>query len=338
MKRFNEYLAEDFDPAIYNHDGGISIDDPTVVDAINSNLEVTTANVFRTPYNALEDVRKVLEYYKIFLPKAIFLDQNHGNDVFEISQFGEKMGMNDQGEVVTASDSPLFVYFEWSLNDEGMFDVFASVVNEDELNEIMADFDAEVEDDETDLTEERSMGGVSKMLYKLVNRMKSEKQSDDVDDYIEHEKQGKTYTQMCEEPMPDLKKKMGAKKVTLSNMMKKEETQLNEGRPSQRHALKDHSYHKKSNAELQYIIKDASTILNFRKTSGMPNWYKKKYGHDKAEKVSEEKAPFKPTETPSTPYEKPKNKSGQLARAAMRAEIQKGKEEKKRLRKSLREK
>jgi len=85
MKRFNEYLAEDFDPAIYNHDGGISIDDPTVVDAINSNLEVTTANVFRTPYNALEDVRKVLEYYKIFLPKAIFLDQNHGNDVFEIS-------------------------------------------------------------------------------------------------------------------------------------------------------------------------------------------------------------------------------------------------------------
>lgn len=225
MKRFNEYLAEDFDPAIHNHDGGISIDDPTVVDAINSNLEVTTANVFRTPYNALEDVRKVLEYYKIFLPKAIFLDQNHGNDVFEISQFGEKMGMNDQGEVVTASDSPLFVYFEWSLNDEGMFDVFASVVNEDELNEIMADFDAEVEDDETDLTEERSMGGVSKMLYKLVNRMKSEKQSNDVDDYIEHEKQGKTFTQMCEEPMPNLKKKMGAKKVTLSNMMKKEENE-----------------------------------------------------------------------------------------------------------------
>jgi hypothetical protein len=363
MKRFNEYLNEDFDPAIYNHDGSISIDDPTVVDAINSNLEASTSCVFRTPYNALEEVRKVLSYYKIFLPKSVFLDQNHGNDVFEISQFGEKMGMNDQGEVVTASDSPLFVYFEWSLNEKGMYDAFASVVSEDELQEIMDDYDSEVEDDETDLTEEHSMGAHSKMLYKLVNRMKAQKQSDDVDAYIEHEKQGKTYTQMCEEPMPDLKKKMGAKKVTLSNMMKKEETQLNEGRPSQRHALKDHSYHKKSNAELQYIIKDAgqaaeamkghsskaenkyrdqlndaSTILNFRKTSGMPNWYKKKYGHDKAEKVSEEKAPFKPTETPSTPYEKPKNKSGQLARAAMRAEIQKGKEEKKRLRKSLREK
>lgn len=224
MKRFTEYLNEDFDPAIHNADGNISINDPTVIDGINANLEAATSCSFRTPYNALEEVRKVLAYYKIFLPKGVFLDQNHGNDVFEISQFGEKMGMNNQGEVVAADDSPLFTYFEWSLNEKGMYEVFAAVVSQEELDEILADYDAEVADDETELQEQHSMAKVSKMLYKVVNKTKSQKQSDDVDAYIEHEKQGKTFTQTNEEMMPDLKKKMGAKKVTLPNMMRKEET------------------------------------------------------------------------------------------------------------------
>jgi hypothetical protein len=308
MKRFTEYLNEDFDPAIFNHDGAISINDPTVMDAINSNLEVSTACTFRTPYNGLEEVRKVLAYYKIFLPKGMFLDQNHGNDVFEVSQFGEKMGMNNQGEVVTASDSPLFVYFEWSLNEKGMYDVFAALVDQEELDEILADYDAEVEDDETDLQEERSMGGVSKMLYKVVNQMKASKQSDDVDSLINHEKEGKTFTQMNEKALPDPRKmmanKMAKKKVSLANL-NKEET-INEGRPSQRHPLEGHEYHRKSDAELTYIGKDAhkaaeamkghnekaeakyldqandaATVRHFRKRNGMPNWYKKNYGHDK---------------------------------------------------------
>lgn len=176
MKRFTEYLNEDFDPAIYNSDGGISIEDPSVVDAINSNLEVATACACRTPYNSLEEIRKVLAYYKIFLPKSIFLDQTDGNDVFEISQFGEKTGMNDQGEVVTANNSSLFVYFEWSVNERGMYDTFACVCDQEELDNILADFDSETGDD------------------------------------------------LNEQSMPDLKKKMGAKKVTLPNMMRKEET------------------------------------------------------------------------------------------------------------------
>ena len=90
MKRFSEYLNEDFDTAVYNSDGGISINDPSVVDGINANLERTTARPFRTPYNALEEIRKIFAYYKIFLPNSVFLDQTDGNDVFEISQFGEK--------------------------------------------------------------------------------------------------------------------------------------------------------------------------------------------------------------------------------------------------------
>ena len=96
-----------------------------------------------------------------------------------------------------------------------------------------------------------------------------------------------------------------ATKKQFANDMKKEEV-VQEGRPSQRHPLEGHDYHKKTNAELEYIAKDAhkaaeamkshnttaenkyrdqandsATVRHFRKTSGMPDWYKKKYGHMK---------------------------------------------------------
>jgi hypothetical protein len=90
-----------------------------------------------------------------------------------------------------------------------------------------------------------------------------------------------------------------------------EET-IQEGRPSQRHPLEGHEYHKKTDAELVHIAKDAhaaaeamkshnttaenkyrdqandsATVRHFRKTSGMPDWYKKKYGHMKEGIVTE---------------------------------------------------
>jgi hypothetical protein len=86
------------------------------------------------------------------------------------------------------------------------------------------------------------------------------------------------------------------------------EESLDEARPSQRHPLEGHEYHKKSNEALVHIAKDAhaaaeamkshnpqaenkyrdqandsATVRHFRKTSGMPDWYKKKYGHVKEE-------------------------------------------------------
>jgi hypothetical protein len=97
--------------------------------------------------------------------------------------------------------------------------------------------------------------------------------------------------------------------------MKKEEV-VQEGRPSQRHPLEGHEYHKKTDAELVHIAKDAhaaaeamkshnttaenkyrdqandsATVRHFRKTSGTPDWYKKKYGHMKEA--------FKPMDEPN---------------------------------------
>jgi len=94
----------------------------------------------------------------------------------------------------------------------------------------------------------------------------------------------------------------------LKKKYNKEEVELQEGRPSQRHPLEGHDYHKKSNEELIGIAKDAhkaaeamkghntqaenkyrdqandsATVRYFRQKSGMPDWYKKKYGHVKEE-------------------------------------------------------
>jgi hypothetical protein len=88
--------------------------------------------------------------------------------------------------------------------------------------------------------------------------------------------------------------------------------QLEEGRQSQRHPLEGHEYHKKSDEALVHIAKDAhkaaeamkshnttaenkyrdqandsATVRHYRKTHGMADWYKKKYGHIKEEVVTE---------------------------------------------------
>ena len=98
---------------------------------------------------------------------------------------------------------------------------------------------------------------------------------------------------------------------------------INEGRPSQRHPLEGHEYHKKTNAELVYIAKDAhkaaeamkshnttaenkyrdqandsATVRHYREKNGMPDWYKKKYGHVK-EDVVQEGRPFRPMDEPN---------------------------------------
>ena len=99
------------------------------------------------------------------------------------------------------------------------------------------------------------------------------------------------------------------------NRTTSEET-VQEGRASQRHPLEGHEYHKKSNDALVHIAKDAhaaaeamkshnttaenkyrdqandsATVRHYRKTNGMADWYKKKYGH-----VEES---FKPMDEPN---------------------------------------
>jgi hypothetical protein len=111
-------------------------------------------------------------------------------------------------------------------------------------------------------------------------------------------------------------RKPGSEGAPSEEILKKtqaiKEEHLEEGRTSQRHPLEGHEYHKKTDAELVHIAKDAhkaaeamkshnttaenkyrdqandsATVRYYRQKNGMADWYKKKYGHIKEEVVEE---------------------------------------------------
>ena len=147
-------MNEETMPFAQTSKGFIGVDDAGVRDNINSLLTGATSKSFLTPYSALEKVSKVLANYHIFLPKYTFAEGNSGVTAFEVNQFGEKMGMTNQGIVKTAEDSPYFIYFEYQMNDSGMFEVFSEIVTEDELSELMDEYNEEDEEEDEDEGEE----------------------------------------------------------------------------------------------------------------------------------------------------------------------------------------
>lgn len=150
-------LKEEVNPS-FNVDRGLM---DVNVDAVRDNINILITGVTEcstvTPYIALERVRKVLAQFHIFLPKVTFLEGEHGVQTFEINQFGEMMGMRNDGTVVTKTEYPYHLYFEYQMNDRGMFDVFSEIVNKDELNELLDDVDEEsMEDEREDKLDESS--------------------------------------------------------------------------------------------------------------------------------------------------------------------------------------
>jgi hypothetical protein len=122
---------------------------------------------------------------------------------------------------------------------------------------------------------------------------------------------------------------------------------LEEGRPSQRHPLEGHDYHKKTNAELEYIAKDAhkaaeamkshntnaenkyrdqandsATVRYYRQKNGMQPWYKKKYGHMNEEQKPPFDGPYKKSTGTVTDKSgakhSPMSRARDLARDAMK--------------------
>jgi hypothetical protein len=339
MKKFKEYINEEITPQALTDKNFVGVENSSVRDNINSLLNGVTTKSVVTPYVSLERVRKALAYYHIFLPAHQFMEGNSGNVIFNISQFGEKYGQTNTGEFVSKSDSPYFLYFEYQMNDLGLFDVFAEVVDDDELEELLGDYESEMDDSEEDdddeddtvvsadqqnnylLNKDEHDGNLKEErlneLKKVAKRAEDKAAKNYYDAYdVETDARKKAIRTKTPEAKKEAEDAKARRLKAVKRVVKfqkyndkkkpiKEET-LNEGRPSQRHPLEGHEYHRKSDAELLYIGKDAhkaaeamkghnekaeakyldqandaATVRYFRKRSGMPNWYKKKYGHDK---------------------------------------------------------
>ena len=157
-------LKEEVDITPYVERGLVGVNVDAVRDNINTFLTGSLSKCFITPYIALEKIRKVLANFHIFLPKTTFLEGDRGVEVFQIKQFGEVMGMRDNGEVVTKIDDPYSLYFEYKMNDRGLFEIFCEIVNQEELDELLDQVeddinDEDIEDDREERLDEVALAG-----------------------------------------------------------------------------------------------------------------------------------------------------------------------------------
>lgn len=144
MKSFKQYVNEETMPYAGTSSGVIDVRESAVRDNINRLLAGSTNGKFLTPYNAFERVCKTLANFHIFPPRTTFLEGDSGAVNFSVNQFGFKMGMTDDGRVVTADDVPYHLYFEYRQSDCGMFEIFCEIVDQSELEEILDDLEDEM--------------------------------------------------------------------------------------------------------------------------------------------------------------------------------------------------
>lgn len=154
MKKFKDFIInEEVDLTATIEHGNIDVHDHAVRNTINSYLNGELARCFVTPYVGLERANKVLANFHIYLPKAPFMEDDHGVHVFRINQFNKVAGMRNDGSVVTKVENPYSLYFEWKRNEKGLYDIFAEVVTDDELNDLLKAISNDVSNAEEDREE-----------------------------------------------------------------------------------------------------------------------------------------------------------------------------------------
>jgi hypothetical protein len=147
MKSFKQFVKEETMPYAATRSGVIDIRDSAVRDGLNQQLAGVTSGKFVTPYIAFERVCKALANFHIFPPRTNFFEGDSGAVNFRVDQFGAKFGQTDDGQIVANPEVPFHLYFEYRQSDCGMFMIFCEVVDQDELDEIMDDLEAELNDE-----------------------------------------------------------------------------------------------------------------------------------------------------------------------------------------------
>lgn len=154
MKSFKQFVNEETMPYAGTSNGVIDVRDSAVRDNINKLLAGATNGKFLTPYIAFERVCKTLANFHIFPPRTTFFEGDSGAVNFAINQFGFKMGMTNDGRVITSDEDPHHIYFEYRMSDCGMFEIFCEIVDQSELEEILSDLEDEMNGEEKENIEE----------------------------------------------------------------------------------------------------------------------------------------------------------------------------------------
>lgn len=164
VSSFKQFLEEEDSKAIVQTGlNSKGIDNSLTKETINSQLAKTTNHSFITPYIALGAIARVLAYANIILPQYVFLDKKEGEIVFDATQFGKVAGVNLDGSPAD-HDTEYFIYFSYAINDDGYFDCFAVLADQDELDEILGTNDDE-DVDEVDVSQKMNEENVDESNY-----------------------------------------------------------------------------------------------------------------------------------------------------------------------------
>lgn len=141
MKSFGNYITEGG-----YHVPVVSVDNTKVDMAkegtmleINRNLAAVLSQSFVNPYSAYTKCAKVLRNYGVELPRKLLSDKISGSEIIVIHQFGGTIGANLDGTITPPNShdekSEYYLVFSY-IQLDGFYKCRASVVSEDDVNEI----------------------------------------------------------------------------------------------------------------------------------------------------------------------------------------------------------
>ena len=167
MKKFTDFLEESLDvengQAMQAHEieahtpNNSGLENEKIRAEINRKLAVILdkdnrslpGNSILSPEIGFERIRKILHTYAIDVPAILDLDQEEGEEVFQVNQFGTPYGPLPSGQFGEIR-RPFYLYAYYFLNDSGYYDFFAQIVDENELEDYV-NITGEEEDEDDDL-------------------------------------------------------------------------------------------------------------------------------------------------------------------------------------------
>lgn len=156
MFKFKEYLTEGGYgvPIVSISKDKVDLEKESTRNEINRNIAAELSRQFTNPYNGWSKIGRILEMYGIFLPRIIFEDEEEGEEVIALSQFGDKWGADITGKVTSphhTDDAEFFLYYSYGISDSGFYKAYSVIVDEEELNYMLeGDFDIEGTEGELD--------------------------------------------------------------------------------------------------------------------------------------------------------------------------------------------
>jgi len=120
--KFKQYLAEmESDQEIEN----MPSLDGNIIDEVNSQLETELQETILSPESGIQKIRKVLGMFELDMPA-----------LYDVNPEGEEMVFGIEGS---------YLYIIYALTDDGRYDFYAELTDEEGLSEILSD---EGEDEE----------------------------------------------------------------------------------------------------------------------------------------------------------------------------------------------